>query len=258
MSWNIYNTYVGEGEYKSTIEIPVLGSDGLSTGESEVVEASNDVWVTRFLCCLVSSSWSWAYKAVWDENSQSYKQDKTQIVFNVPAEASGGWADMLYRTSVWNYVWNQRLMTNSDLTGSWYSSISSAFSYLNFRVNQIFDVLANDEDLAIKNATDEERQWVQDYFNGSKGEIADSSKYDDLNSAGSAVSDLFSGADVSGGVGSALTDIQSSDNGFSFWSDSISQQINGDASSTRDVVPPEQRIVDFYSDNWERMSGDSD
>jgi hypothetical protein len=170
--------------------------------------------------------------------------------FNVDENFQGTWSDMIYRTSVYNYFWANKLWSN-DVSGSWYGSISDSFSYLNYRVNQIFDVLANDEDLQIKNATDEERNWVKDYFEGS-GDKADSSKYDDLNNTGSAFKDVFEGApDTS--IADGFTAVN--DNGYDFWSRSVSDDINGGASVSTYSDDPSQRIVDAYSENWAQIVG---
>ena len=174
--------------------------------------------------------------------------------FNVFETYQGTWSDMIYRTSVYNYFWGEKLWGN-DVSGSWYGSISSDFSYLNFRVNQILDVLANDEDLAIKDATTPERNWVKDYFSGS-GDKADSDKYDKLNSTGSAFKDAFAGAPDSS-IADGFTAVN--DNGYEFWSQGVSNDINGVSSSgaTRAPAyfPPEQRIVDAYSENWAQIVG---
>lgn len=175
--------------------------------------------------------------------------------FNVFETYKGTWSDMIYRTSVYNYFWGEKLWGN-DVSGSWYGSISSSFSYLNYRVNQILEVLANDEDLQIKDATTEERNWVKDYFNGS-GDKADSSKYDDLNDTGSAFKDAFAGAPDSS-IADGFTAVN--DNGYEFWTQGVSDDINGNTSSSGAsrapaFVPPEQRIVDAYSENWAQIVG---
>lgn len=198
---------------------------------------------TSMLAVLTYQKWKWSI------------DKKTGLpAFSVMAEQQGSWADMLYRTSVYNYFWGSKLWSN-DVSGSWYGSISSDFSYLNFRVNQILDVLANDEDLVIKDATTPERNWVKDYFSGS-GDKADSSKYDDLNDTGSAFKDAFAGAPDSS-IADGFTAVN--DNGYDFWSQEVSNDINGVSSSgtirAPAYVPPEQRIVDAYSENWAQIVG---
>ena len=200
---------------------------------------------TSMLAALTYQKWKWKV----DEETGLPK-------FDIMQEQQGSWADMLYRTSVYNYFWGNKLW-NNDVSDSWYGSISSDFSYLNYRVNQILDVLANDEDLSIKNATSPERNWVKDYFSGS-GDKADSDKYDKLNNTGSAFKDAFAGAPDSS-IADGFTAVN--DNGYAFWSQGVSDDINGNSSSSSGVsrapsyVPPEQRIVDAYSENWAQIVG---
>lgn len=200
---------------------------------------------TKMLASLTYQKWKWSI----DSQTGLPK-------FSVLAEQEGSWADMLYRTSVYNYFWGNKLW-NNDVSGSWYGSISSDFSYLNYRVNQILSVLANDEDLAIKDATTSERDWVKNYFNGS-GDKADSDKYDKLNNTGSAFKDAFAGAPDST-IADGFTAVN--DNSYEFWSQGVSDDINGNSSSSSfssrapAYVPPEQRIVDAYSENWAQIVG---
>lgn len=203
-------------------------------------------WVMQnMVASLTVQKWQW-----------QIKPETGLPAFNVDETYKGTWSDMIYRTSVYNYFWGNKLW-NNDVSGSWYGSISSDFSYLNFRVNQILDVLANDEDLAIKDATTSEREWVKGYFSGS-GDKADSDKYDKLNNTGSAFKDAFAGApDSSIADGFAAVN----DNGYEFWSQGVSDDINGNTSSSSGAsrapayVPPDQRIVDAYSENWAQIVG---
>lgn len=203
-------------------------------------------WVMQnMVASLTVQKWQW-----------QIKPETGLPAFNVAENYKGTWSDMIYRTSVYNYFWGNKLWKN-DVSGSWYGSISSDFSYLNFRVNQILDVLANDEDLAIKDATTPEREWVKDYFTGS-GDKADSDKYDKLNNTGSAFKDAFAGAPDSS-IADGFTAVN--DNGYVFWSQGVSDDINGISASSSGVtrapayVPPEQRIVDAYSENWAQIVG---
>lgn len=227
------------------------GSGSSRVGHLDVVVGTTEAEMpgyyarTSMLAALTYQKWKWAI------------DDKTGLPkFDVMQEQQGTWADMLYRTSVYNYFWGNKLWHN-DVSGSWYGSISSDFSYLNFRVNQILDVLANNEDLAIKDATTPERNWVKDYFSGS-GDKADADKYDKLNNTGSAFKDAFAGAPESS-IADGFTAVN--DNGFEFWSQGVSDDINGNSSSSSyssrapAYVPPDQRIVDAYSGNWGQIVG---
>jgi hypothetical protein len=192
---------------------------------------------TSMLAALTYQKWKWKV----DEESGLPK-------FDIMQEQQGSWADMLYRTSVYNYFWGNKLW-NNDVSDSWYGSISSDFSYLNYRVNQILDVLANDEDLAIKDATTPEREWVKGYFTGS-GDKADSSKYDSLNSDGQALKDFLTPSE-SASMSDALAAVESQ--GYSFWSESVYQDINQTSSTATtnlgDDVPWEEQINDLYSEH---------
>lgn len=203
-------------------------------------------WVMQnMVASLTVQKWQW-----------KIKPETGLPAFNVDENYKGTWSDMIYRTSVYNYFWGNKLW-NNDVSDSWYGSISSSFSYLNFRVNQILDVLANDEDLAIKDATTPERDWVKGYFAGS-GDKADADKYDKLNNTGSAFKDAFAGAPDSS-IADGFTAVN--DNGYDFWSQGVSDDINGNSASSSGVtrapayVPPEQRIVDAYSENWTQIVG---
>lgn len=211
--------------------------------QGEASGIRGDIMDTRMLSILTQDKWKWSV----DSNGQ--------LKFTMNSNTEGSWADMLYRTSVYNWYWGQKLWSN-DVAGSWYGSISNNFSYLNYRVNQILEVLANDEDLAIKDATTPERDWVKNYFNGS-GDKADTGKYDKLNDTGSAFKDAFAGSPDKS-IGDGFTTVN--DNGYDFWSQAVSDDVNGvNSSSGRSLapayVPPEQRIVDAYSQNWAQLTG---
>lgn len=227
------------------------GSGSSRVGHLDVVVATTEAEMpgyyarTSMLAALTFQKWKWSI----DDTTGLPK-------FDVMQEQQGTWADMLYRTSVYNYFWGNKLW-NNDVSGSWYGSISSDFSYLNYRVNQILSVLANDEDLAIKDATTSERDWVKNYFNGT-GDKADSEKYDKLNNTGSAFKDAFAGAPDSS-IADGFTAVN--DNSYEFWSQGVSDDINGNSSSSSyssrapAYVPPDQQIIDAYSENWAQIVG---
>lgn len=234
--WKTYNEYIGIWE-----TVMLLTNQGVSgsalTGEADADSISADV-----LASLGYNGYSW--EVVND-----------QIVFKSGA-AGGSWLDMIFRYSTYDYYWASRLWAD-DVSGSWFGAISDNFSYLILRVNQILDVLANDEDLAIKDSTTAEREWIKDYFSGS-GDKADAGKYDKLNNTGSAFKDVFAGAPDSS-IADGFTAIN--DNGYVFWSQGVSDDINGNSVSSSSAsrapayVPPDQRIVDAYSQNWAQIVG---
>lgn len=240
--WETYNQYIGVRKIMYALQSQ--GSDGGTSWNSGEIEGEE---------LLYNMAASIAY------DGYKWKIDPTTgaLVFygyDGGMAQPGSWLDMVFRYLTYDYYWGSRLWSN-DVSGSWYGSISSSFSYLNYRVNQILEVLANDEDLQIKDATTEERNWVKDYFNGS-GDKADSSKYDDLNDTGSAFKDAFAGAPDSS-IADGFTAVN--DNGYDFWSQEVSNDINGVSSSAASrapaYVPPEQRIVDAYSENWNQIVG---
>lgn len=226
--WKTYNEYIGIWE--TVMSLTNQGETGPAlTGESDADAISADV-----LASLGYNGYSW--KVVND-----------QIVFNSGA-AGGSWLDMIFRYSTYDYYWSSRLWSD-DVSGSWFGAISSNFSYLNFRVNQILDVLANDEDLAIKDATTSEREWVKDYFSGS-GDKADSDKYNSINSDGQALKDFLTPSE-SASMSDALSAVESQ--GYSFWSENVYQDINQVSSTATtdlgDEVPWEEQINDLYSEH---------
>lgn len=226
-----------------------LGTGSDRVGHLDVVVATTEAEMpgyyarTSMLASLTYQKWKWAI----DQQTGLPK-------FSVMQEQQGTWADMIYRTSVYNYFWGSKLW-NNDVSGSWYGSISTDFSYLNFRVNQIFDVLANDEDLSIKDATTPEREWVKGYFSGS-GDKADSDKYNSLNSDGQALKDFLTPSE-SASMSDALSAVESQ--GYSFWSENVYQDINQGSSTASvglgDDVPWEEQINDLYSEHVALIGG---
>lgn len=223
-------TYGSGSSFAAQLDSLWTGMDGEGTLRGEVVNS-------KMLASLTWNKWKWSV----DSNTGLPK-------FEVDSWSQGSWADMIYRTSVYNYFYSSKLWSN-DVSGSWYGSISTSFSYLNYRVNQILEVLANDEDLAIKDATTPERDWVKNYFNGS-GDKADSSKYNIVNSDGQALKDFLTPSE-SASMSDALAAVESQ--GYSFWSESVYQDINQvSPTATADLgddVPWEDQINDLYSEH---------
>ena len=232
--WKTYNEYIGIWE-----TVMVLTNQG-ETGSSLTCESDADAISADVLASLGYNGYFW-------------KVDNGQIVFKSGA-AGGSWLDMIFRYSTYDYYWGSRLWAN-DVSGSWFGALSDNFSYLNFRVNQILDVLANDEDLAIKDATTSEREWVKDYFSGS-GDKANSDKYNSLNSDGQALKDFLTPSE-SASMSDALSAVESQ--GYSFWSENVYQDINQVSSTSTvglgDDVPWEEQIHDLYSDHVALIGG---
>lgn len=223
-------TYGSGSSFAAQLDSLWTGMDGEGTLRGQVVNS-------KMLASLTWNKWKWSV----DSNTGLPK-------FEVDSWSQGSWADMIYRTSVYNYFYASKLWSN-DVSGSWYGSISTSFSYLNYRVNQILEVLANDEDLAIKDATTPERDWVKNYFNGS-GDKADSNKYNSVNSDGQALKDFLTPSE-SASMSDALAAVESQ--GYSFWSESVYQDINQVSPTATvdlgDDVPWEDQINDLYSEH---------
>lgn len=232
--WVTYNQYIGVQH----VIMDLTTTD--ANGNSVTGKGHGDDLVSEAAAGLAYNGWSW-------------KIVNGSIVFNSGAVA-GSWLDMIFRYSTYDYYWGNRLWSN-DVSGSWFGAISDNFSYLNFRVNQILDVLANDEDLAIKDATTPERDWVKNYFSGS-GDKADSSKYNSLNSDGQALKDFLTPSE-SASMSDALSAVESQ--GYSFWSENVYQDINQVSSTATvglgDDVPWEEQINDLYSEHVALIGG---
>lgn len=226
--WSTYNQYIGVQDV-----VMELTNKGVS-GSAITGESTSDFITADVMAGIGFNGWSW-------------KIEDGTIKFSSGAPG-GSWLDMIFRYLTYDYFWTDRLWSNS-VSGSWYGAISDNFAYLNFRVNQILDVLANDEDLAIKDATTPEREWVKDYFTGS-GDKADSSKYNSLNSDGQALKDFLTPSE-SASMSDALAAVESQ--GYSFWSESVYQDINQTSSTATtnlgDDVPWEEQINDLYSEH---------
>lgn len=242
--WETYNQYIGVR--KIMYSYSFQGPDGGSNWNSSEVEGEEILY--DMAVAISVNGYKWKIDPV--------TKDIVFYGYDGGMAKTGSWLDMVFRYLTYDYYWGTRLWSD-NVSGSWFGSISDSFGYLNFRVNQILSVLANDEDLSIKDATTPERDWVKNYFNGS-GDKADSGKYDKLNDTGSAFKDTFAGAPDSS-IADGFTAVN--DNGYDFWSQGVSDDINGNASSSSGAsrapayVPPEQRIIDAYSENWAQIVG---
>ena len=232
--WSTYNQYIGVQDV-----VMELTNKGVS-GPAITGESTSDFITADVMAGIGFNGWSW-------------KIEDGTIKFSSGAPG-GSWLDMIFRYLTYDYFWTDRLWSNS-VSGSWYGAISDNFAYLNFRVNQILDVLANDEDLAIKDATTPEREWVKGYFTGS-GDKADSSKYNSLNSDGQALKDFLTPSE-SASMSDALSAVESQ--GYSFWSENVYQDINQVSSTATvglgDVVPWDEQINDLYSEHVALIGG---
>lgn len=217
--WVIYNSMLGQ-----LISLVDLGEASYQT----------DFWIAKMLSHFGYSSWKW-----------KYNEETGKIDFELPDMAQGSWMDMIYRFMTYDYWWNSKLWSG-NVAGSWYGNLSGMLTQslgtLNATVKQIQDVLSNDKDLAIKNATENERQWIQDYFEGNSDYKVDEAKIQDFSDTG----DEFS-AFLAGGGSSSLSDFWSAinvDGGLYnlFWTPYMYQSLNFGA-----LHPSAKRIAPNFS-----------
>lgn len=230
--WVIYNSEIGQ-----LISLVSLGEASFQT----------DFWIAKMLSHFGYSSWKW-----------KYNEETGKIDFELPEMAQGSWMDMIYRFLTYDYWWNSKLWSG-DVAGSWYGNLSGMLTQslgaLNATVKQIQDVLSNDKDLAIKNATENERQWIQDYYEGNSDYKVDEAKIQDFSDTG----DEFS-AFLAGGGSSSLSDFWTTigDNGSLynvFWSQYMFQSLNvGALTSKVSRVAPNYSIPSFFQNRNEVIS----
>ena len=230
--WVIYNSEIGE-----LITMVTLGEGSYES----------QFWIAKMLSHFGYSSWKW-----------SFNEETGKIDFELPEDAQGSWMDMIYRFSTYDYWWNSKLWSG-DVAGSWYGNLSGmltqSLGVLNATVKQIQDVLSNDKDLAIKNATENERQWIQDYYEGNSDYKVDEAKIQDFSDTG----DEFS-AFLAGGETSSLSVFWSLVNGqnegyLDFWSNYISDMINFGANhSTRSRSPRYSSVPSFFNSKSDIVS----
>lgn len=222
--WVIYN-----GEIGQLISLVSLGEASYQT----------EFWIAKMLSHFGYSSWKW-----------KLNEETGKIEFELPEMAQGSWMDMIYRFMTYDYWWNSKLWSG-DVAGSWYGNLSGMLTQslgaLNATVKQIQDVLSNDKDLAIKNATENERQWIQDYYEGNSDYKVDEAKIQDFSDTGDEFSAFFASGESSS-LSTFWTLINGSDEGYlDFWSNYISDLINfGAMHSTRSRAPHSYSVPSFY------------
>lgn len=207
-SWVIYNSEIGQ-----LISLVSLGEASYQT----------EFWIAKMLSHFGYSSWKW-----------KLNEETGKIDFELPEMAQGSWMDMIYRFMTYDYWWNSKLWSG-DVAGSWYGNLSGmltqAFGTLNATVKQIQDVLSNDKDLAIKNATENERQWIQDYYEGNSDYKVDEDKIQDFSDTGDSFLGFFD-SQTKYSFNDAISEIDG-DNQYSyFWSSAMYNILNGISSSS--------------------------
>lgn len=193
--WNINSTYIGQ-------------LDHYITGDESTYETS--VWISKMLANLSYTTWSWKY-------------DETTGNFLYVRPNPGSWLDNMWQMNIYLYY-------NLANQKGWFGHINSEFATLNNRVLQILSVLANDEDVKIKDATTDHRNWITDYFEDSSGSSGkpQTSDNDAVNDSMNEVRDQFQSDYSAGDIGSIFS-ASSYDNNlwYSFWSQSVSDDVNG-------------------------------
>lgn len=196
--WKTYSQYIGE--YVTEVS---------SSGDSKSFSGTADSFFVSALSALTYDDWSWGV----GEDGKMY--------FSPPAFAQGSWLDNMWRMDVYLYY------NLANQTG-WFGGVNNRLDTLNSRVLQILSVLANDEDVKIKDATTDHRNWIIDYFEGENTGKPKTSDNDAVNDSMNTVKDQFQSSYTVGDIGSIFSG-NSYDNNiwYSFWSQPVYNDVNG-------------------------------
>lgn len=196
--WKTYNEYIGE--YVTTVS---------TTGDSKSFSGPADSFFVSALAALTYDDWSWGV----GEDGKMY--------FSPPAFAEGSWLDNIWRMDVYLYY------NLANQTG-WFGGVNDRLDTLNARVLQILSVLANDEDVKIKDATTDHRNWITDFFEGENTGKPTPSDNDAVNDSMNTVKNQFQSSYTVGDIGSIFTG-NSYDNNiwYTFWSQPVFNDVNG-------------------------------
>lgn len=191
--WNIHDTYIGQLDY-------------FIQGDEATYETS--VWISKMLANLSYTTWSWKY-------------DDATGNFLYVRPNPGSWLDNMWQMNIYLYY-------NLANQKGWFGHINSEFATLNSRVLQILSVLANDEDVKIKDATTDHRNWITDFFEGVNTGKPTTSDNDAVNDSMNTVKDQFQSSYTVGDIGSIFSG-NSYDNNiwYTFWSQPVFNDVNG-------------------------------
>lgn len=190
--WEIHNTYIGQLDYYITDEV----------GSTPAI-----VYIAKNLANITHDSWSW-----------KVNPDGT---FTYVRPNPGSWLDNMWQMNIYLYY-------NLANQKGWFGHINSEFALLNARVLQILSVLANDEDVKIKDATTSERTWIQNYFEGNDPVGPSAGNFTDLRSGFGSITDQFETDKSITDIGSVFSDsAYDSRSQFFFWSQTVSDDVNG-------------------------------
>lgn len=196
--WKTYNDYIGE--YVTTVT---------TTGDSKSFSGPADSFFVSALSALSYDDWSWGV----GEDGKMY--------FSPPAFAEGSWLDNIWRMDVYLYY------NLANQTG-WFGGVNNRLDTLNARVLQILSVLANDEDVKIKDATTDHRNWIIDFFQGDNTGKPTTSDNDAVKDSINTVKEQFQTSYSVGDIGSIFSG-NSYDNNiwYTFWSQPVFNDVNG-------------------------------
>ena len=160
------------------------------------------------LANLSYTTWSWKY----DESTGNFLYVRPN---------PGSWLDNMWQMNIYLYY-------NLANQKGWFGHINSEFATLNSRVLQILSVLANDEDVKIKDATTDHRNWITDFFEGENTGKPTPSDNDAVNDSMNTVKDQFQSSYTVGDIGSIFSG-NSYDNNiwYTFWSQPVYNDVNG-------------------------------
>lgn len=196
--WKTYSQYIGE--YVTEVS---------SSGDSKSFSGPADSFFVSALSALTYDDWSWGV----GEDGKMY--------FSPPSFAQGSWLDNIWRMDVYFYY------NLANQTG-WFGGVNNRLDTLNSRVLQILSVLANDEDVKIKDATTDHRNWIIDFFQGENTGKPKTSDNDAVNDSMNTVKDQFQSSYTVGDIGSIFSG-NSYDNNiwYTFWSQPVFNDVNG-------------------------------
>lgn len=196
--WQTYNQYIGE--YVTTVS---------SSGDSKSFSGPADSFFVSALAALSYDDWSWGV----GEDGKMY--------FSPPSFAEGSWLDNMWRMDVYLYY------NLANQTG-WFGGVNNRLDTLNARVLQILSVLANDEDVAIKDATTDHRNWIIEFFQGDNTGKPTTSDNDAVKNSINTVKEQFQTSYTVGDIGSIFSG-NSYDNNiwYTFWSQPVFNDVNG-------------------------------
>ena len=196
--WKTYNEYIGEYVTEVT-----------TSGDSKSFSGPADSFFVSALSALSYDDWSWGV----GEDGKMY--------FSPPAFAEGSWLDNIWRMDVYLYY------NLANQTG-WFGGVNNRLDTLNSRVLQILSVLANDEDVAIKDATTDHRNWIIDFFHGDNTGKPTTSDNDAVKNSINTVKEQFKTSYTVGDIGSIFSG-NSYDNNiwYTFWSQPVFNDVNG-------------------------------